>query len=217
MKRYKAVIFDWDGTVMDSTSCIAGAIQAACTDLELPVPSFEEASWVIGLSLDSALQRCAPTLAPERIPEFTERYRHHFFLQDQALTMFDGVVPMFDDLKSRNVLLGVATGKSRLGLDRVLEAQRLADRFDYTRCADEAQGKPHPAMLFDIMERLDLDPHHVLMVGDTTHDIQMATRAGVDSMAVTYGAHSKRTLLMSEPTVMVSSVREMHHWLVERL
>lgn len=217
MKRYKAVIFDWDGTVMDSTSCIAGAIQAACTDLELPVPSFEEASWVIGLSLDSALQRCAPTLAPERIPEFTERYRHHFFLQDQALTMFDGVVPMFDDLKSRNVLLGVATGKSRLGLDRVLQAQRLADRFDYTRCADEAQGKPHPAMLFDIMERLDLDPHHVLMVGDTTHDIQMATRAGVDSMAVTYGAHSKRTLLMSEPTVMVSSVREMHHWLVERL
>lgn len=217
MKRYKAVIFDWDGTVMDSTSCIAGAIQAACTDLELPVPSFEEASWVIGLSLDSALQRCAPTLAPERIPEFTERYRHHFFLQDQALTMFDGVVPMFDDLKSRNVLLGVATGKSRLGLDRVLQAQRLEDRFDYTRCADEAQGKPHPAMLFDIMERLDLDPHHVLMVGDTTHDIQMATRAGVDSMAVTYGAHSKRTLLMSEPTVMVSSVREMHHWLVERL
>lgn len=217
MKRYKAVIFDWDGTVMDSTSCIAGAIQAACTDLELPVPSFEEASWVIGLSLDSALQRCAPTLAPERIPEFTERYRHHFFLQDQALTMFDGVVPMLDDLKSRNVLLGVATGKSRLGLDRVLQAQRLEDRFDYTRCADEAQGKPHPAMLFDIMERLDLDPHHVLMVGDTTHDIQMATRAGVDSMAVTYGAHSKRTLLMSEPTVMVSSVREMHHWLVERL
>lgn len=217
MKRYKAVIFDWDGTVMDSTSCIAGAIQAACTDLELPVPSFEEASWVIGLSLDSALQRCAPTLAPERISEFTERYRHHFFLQDQALTMFDGVVPMLDDLKSRNVLLGVATGKSRLGLDRVLQAQRLEDRFDYTRCADEAQGKPHPAMLFDIMERLDLDPHHVLMVGDTTHDIQMATRAGVDSMAVTYGAHSKRTLLMSEPTVMVSSVREMHHWLVERL
>lgn len=217
MKRYKAVIFDWDGTVMDSTSCIAGAIQAACIDLELPVPSFEEASWVIGLSLDSALQRCAPTLPPERIPEFTERYRHHFFQLDQTLTMFEGVVPMLDDLRARNVRLGVATGKSRVGLDRVLHAQRLADRFDYTRCADESKGKPHPAMLFDIMQRLDLEPQHVLMVGDTTHDIQMAASAGVDSMAVTYGAHSKRTLLLSEPTVMVSSVREMHNWLIERL
>jgi len=217
VKRYKAVIFDWDGTVMDSTSCIAGAIQAACLDLELPVPSVEDASWVIGLSLDSALRRCAPSLPPGRIPEFTERYRHHFFRQDQALVMFDGIVPLLDDLKSRDIRLGVATGKSRLGLDRVLQAQQLADRFDYTRCADESQGKPHPAMLFDIMERLDLDPRHVLMVGDTTHDIQMAASAGVDSMAVTYGAHSKRTLLVSEPTVMVSSVREMRSWLVERL
>ncbi len=217
MKRYKAVIFDWDGTVMDSTACIAGAIQSACVDLALPVPSDEEASWVIGLSLDRALQRCAPTLPAERIPEFTERYRHHFFQRDQSLTMFEGVVPMFDDLKSRNARLGVATGKSRLGLDRVLQAQQLADRFDYTRCADEAQGKPHPAMLFDIMERLQLEPEEVVMVGDTTHDIQMAASAGVDSMAVTYGAHSERTLAVSEPTVMVSSVREMHGWLVERL
>lgn len=217
MKRYKAVIFDWDGTVMDSTASIVAAIQAACVDLQLPVPSVEDASWVIGLSLDQALQRCAPSLSDEHIPYFIERYRHHFFLYDQQLVLFDGILPLFDHLKSQEIRLGVATGKSRHGLDRVLQAHQLADRFDCTRCADESKGKPHPAMLFDIMERLDLEPEHVLMVGDTTHDVQMATSAGVDSMAVTYGAHSKRTLLMSEPTVMVSSVREMHDWLVARL
>lgn len=217
MKRYKAVIFDWDGTVMDSTACIVGAIQSACIDLELPVPSVEEASWVIGLSLESALQRCAPQLPADRIPQFIERYRHHFFLYDQQLTLFDGILPLLGDLKSREIRLGVATGKTRVGLDRVLQANRLADLFDCTRCADEARGKPHPAMLFDIMKRLDLRPEHVLMVGDTTHDVQMAASAGVDSMAVTYGAHSKRTLLLSEPTVMVSSVKEMHDWLMQRL
>lgn len=217
MKRYKAVIFDWDGTVMDSTGCIVGAIQSACVDLQLPVPSVDDASWVIGLSLQSALQRCAPSLHESQVPLFTERYRHHFFQNDQHLCMFDGVVPLLDDLKAREIRLGVATGKTRLGLDRVLKAQQLADRFDYTRCADESQGKPHPAMLFDIMKRLDLEPEQVLMVGDTTHDVQMAASAGVDSMAVTYGAHSRRTLLTSEPTVMVSSVREMRDWLTERL
>lgn len=217
MKRYKAVIFDWDGTVMDSTASIVAAIQAACVDLELPVPSVEEASWVIGLSLDQALQHCAPGLSDEHIPHFIDRYRHHFFLYDQQLALFDGILPLFDHLQSQDIRLGVATGKSRDGLDRVLQAHQLADRFDCTRCADESEGKPNPAMLFDIMERLELEPEHVLMVGDTTHDVRMAASAGVDSMAVTYGAHSKRTLLMSEPTVMVSSVNEMHNWLAARL
>lgn len=217
MKRYKAVIFDWDGTVMDSTACIVGAIQSACVDLDLPVPSVEEASWVIGLSLESALQRCAPMLSPERFPEFVERYRHHFFRYDQEQTLFDGIVPLLEDLKARNIRLGVATGKSRLGLDRVLKVSGLTAHFDCTRCADESRGKPHPAMLFDIMKRLDLDPAEVLMVGDTSHDVQMAASAGVDSMAVTYGAHSKRTLLLSQPTVMVSSVKEMRDWLTLRV
>ena len=217
MKRYKAVIFDWDGTVMDSTASIVSAIQAACIDLDLPVPSVEDASWVIGLSLDQALQRCAPGLTQERVPFFQERYRHHFFLNDQQLGLFDGILPLLEELRQQEIRLGVATGKTRRGLDRVLQAQQLTAHFDYTRCADESQGKPHPAMLFDIMERLDLQPEQVLMVGDTTHDVQMAASAGVDSMAVTYGAHSKRTLLLSEPTVMVSSVREMRNWLSPRL
>lgn len=217
MKRYGAVIFDWDGTVMDSTHSIVAAIQASCADLDLPVPSAPAASWVIGLSLESALYHVVPTLTASVMPRFLERYRVHFFARDPEIKLFDGIVPLLDILESRKVLLGVATGKSRVGLDRVLDSMQLGRYFQTTRCADESFSKPHPAMLMEIMQALDLQPEQMLMVGDTTHDVQMASSAGVDSMAVTYGAHDKQTLLESEPTVMVSSVREMQDWLLERV
>ncbi len=217
MKRYAAVVFDWDGTVMDSTHSIVSAIQGACRDLGLPVPAAREASWVIGLSLESALYRCAPDLTAEQYPRFIERYRHHFLARDPEIRLFEGITDVFSSLRQRQVLLGVATGKSRLGLDRALRAKSLEQVFHATRCADETRGKPHPAMLLEIMSELRLEPEQVLMIGDTTHDIHMATAAGVDSMAVTYGAHDKQTLLESEPTVMVSSVRDMQHWLLDRV
>lgn len=217
MKRYSAVIFDWDGTVMDSTHTIVTAIQNACADLSLPVPTRNDASWVIGLSLESALYRCVPTLSASQYPLFIERYRHHFFSRDPEMVLFDGVEQVFSDLKTRQVLLGVATGKSRVGLDRVLNERQMHGIFSATRCADESMGKPHPAMLFELMEELSLQPEQVLMVGDTTHDVHMASAAGVDSMAVTYGAHDKQTLLQAQPTVMVSTVRDMHNWLLERV
>lgn len=217
MKRYAAVIFDWDGTVMDSTHSIVAAIQNACADLSLPVPPAEQASWVIGLSLESALYRCVPDLTAQQYPMFIERYRHHFFARDPHIKLFDGIDQVFGSLQERKIALGVATGKSRAGLDRVLRDQQLQHVFHATRCADETESKPHPAMLFELMSELRLDPEQVLMVGDTTHDIHMATAAGVDSMAVTYGAHDKQTLLKAEPTVMVSSVRDMHTWLLERV
>lgn len=217
MKRYAAVIFDWDGTVMNSTHSIVTAIQNACADLDLPVPAASEASWVIGLSLEAALYRCVPDLTAKEYPLFIERYRHHFLSRDPDIQLFDGIVDLFSELKTRNIALGVATGKSRVGLDRALQAKQLGQVFDATRCADETASKPNPAMLFEIMSELCLQPHQVLMVGDTTHDVHMATAAGVDSMAVTYGAHDKPTLLASEPTVMVSSVRDMRHWVLERV
>ena len=217
MKRYDAVVFDWDGTVMDSTHSIVEAIQGACADLELPIPSATDASWVIGLSLESALYRCVPTLSAEQLPAFLERYRYHFLRRDPEIKLFDGIVGLLDTLRAREVTLGVATGKSRVGLDRVLGAMQLNDYFHTTRCADESFSKPHPAMLLEIMAELDLEPRQVLMVGDTSHDVQMATAAGVDSMAVTYGAHDTPTLLQAEPTVMVASVREMQSWLLDRV
>ena len=217
MKRYEAVIFDWDGTVMDSTHSIVAAIQGACTDLALPVPPHNEASWVIGLSLESALYRCVPTLTEDRMQDFLDRYRAHFLSRDPHIKLFDGIVDLLAELRVRQVALGVATGKSRVGLDRVLGTMSLQDHFHATRCADESFSKPHPAMLLELMDELDLNPEQVLMVGDTSHDIQMATAAGVDSMAVTYGAHDIPTLQAATPTAMVGSVHEMKEWLMARV
>ncbi len=217
MKRYDAVVFDWDGTVMDSTHSIVVAIQSACEDVELPVPAANEASWVIGLSLESALYRCVPTLTADKLPLFLERYRFHFLRRDPEIKLFDGIVDLLDILRARQIILGVATGKSRVGLDRVLGNMKLQTHFHATRCADESMGKPHPAMLLELMDEFNLLPDQVLMVGDTSHDIQMATNAGIDSMAVTYGAHDRSTLIESGPTVMVSSVAEMQAWLLERI
>ncbi|MGE8546217.1 HAD family hydrolase [Alcaligenes sp. WGS1538] len=217
MKRYAAVVFDWDGTVMDSTYSIASSIQQACADLELPVPSIQQASWVIGLSLESALYRAVPDLSAEQMPQFLERYRFHFLQRDPHIKLFDGILPFLGELRGRRVALGVATGKSRQGLDRVLQQASLGAFFDATRCADETRGKPDPEMLHQLLDELMLEPSQVLMVGDTVHDIHMAANAGMDSVAVTYGAHDPHTLAQARPTVMVDSVAQMRDWVLPRI
>ncbi len=216
MKRYAAVLFDWDGTVMDSTHSIASSIQLACADLELPVPSIQQASWVIGLSLESALYRAVPDLTAEQMPQFLERYRFHFLQRDPHIKLFDGILPFLGELRGRQIALGVATGKSRQGLDRVLQQVSLTTFFDATRCADETRSKPDPEMLHQLLGELMLDPEQVLMVGDTSHDIHMAANAGMDSVAVTYGAHDPGTLAQAQPTVMVDSVAQMRDWVLPR-
>ena len=217
MRKYSAVVFDWDGTVMDSTHSIVTAIQSACVDLSLPVPDARTASWVIGLSLESARYRCVPDLTADQLDDFIERYRHHFLQLDGQIKLFDGIMDVFQLVRGHDGMLAVATGKSRAGLDRVLGRVQLHDVFHATRCADETASKPDPTMLYELFDELQVDPENVLMVGDTTHDVTMATRAGVDSMAVTYGAHDVPTLESAEPTVLVSSVTEMRAWLAHRL
>ena len=198
MKQYDAVIFDWDGTIMDSTQSIVSAIQLACADMQLPVPARERAAWVIGLSLESALYHVAPDLPSDQLFAFVERYKHHFFQNDQAIPLFDGIPEVLSGLKEERVSLAVATGKGRIGLDRVLHASNLT-------------------MLFDIIHGLGLEQARVVMVGDTTHDVLMAHNAGIDSIAVSYGAHDVDTLRSAEPTVLVHSVEEMGDWLFGRL
>lgn len=217
MKHYQAVIFDWDGTLMDSTHSIVESIQLASADVGLNVPSTLQASWIIGLSLESGLYKAVPDLTAEQMPLFLDRYRHHFMQRDTSIKMFDGAVAMLDQLRQRVIPINVATGKSRLGLDRVLKTVNLTEYFHVTRCADETRGKPDPLMLHEILWELDLEPQHVLMVGDTTHDIYMAHNAGMDSVAVSYGAHDVVTLEKAEPTVMVDSVAEMQDWIFKRL
>src|SRR5690625_5169550 len=217
MRKYKAVIFDWDGTVMDSTYSITHSIQLASQDLGLPVPSKEEASWIIGLSLETGLYRILPQLDEETMPQFIQRYRHHYFQRDNDLKLFDGMDELLSELKQQQILLSVATGKNRVGLDRALEATGLGPVFDATRCADETKSKPDPQMLHELMWELDIKPEEALMVGDTTHDIEMAHQAGMDSLAVTYGAHDRDTIEQSDPSAIVTSVAQMRSWLIERI
>ncbi len=214
---YAMVVFDWDGTLMDSTHSIVAAIQAAARDLDLPVPTASEASWVIGLSLESALKRAVPQLTPALMPRFLERYRIHYLLRDPELRLFEGVRELLESLAKQNVRLAVATGKSRVGLNRVLAATGLGPVFDATRTADETFSKPHPEMLHQLMRDLDVDPGRVVMVGDTTHDLQMALNAGVHGLGVSYGAHSLDELRACSAQAVVDSVPEMAQWLTPRI
>ncbi|HTJ98348.1 MAG TPA: HAD-IIIA family hydrolase [Bordetella sp.] len=214
---YSLVVFDWDGTLMDSTHSIVAAIQAACRDLELPVPSASQASWVIGLSLESALRRAVPDLTNAMVPRFLERYRVHYLLRDPELKLFDGVREMLAELAARDVRIAVATGKSRIGLNRALAASGLVDVFQATRCADETFSKPNPSMLYEIMDELDVAADRAVMIGDTSHDLQMAANAGMHAVGVTYGAHLRAELEALSPQAVIESVSGLREWLLPRL
>ena len=212
-KRYDLIVFDWDGTVMDSTALIAGSIQAACRDLDLPVPSDEAARHVIGLGLIQALRHAVPD-APESMYEpLVARYRHHFLAQDQAIPLFEDARATIMELHESGYWLGVATGKNRAGLDRALESTGLKRYFHATRTADQTFSKPHPAMLFELMDELAVEPARTLMVGDTTHDVQLAQNAGVDVVAVGHGVHPAEQLLELEPLALVEDFTELRAWL----
>ncbi|MGB3276912.1 MAG: HAD-IA family hydrolase [Castellaniella sp.] len=215
-KQYRAVIFDWDGTLLDSTYHIVEALLGACRDLDLREPSREEAGWVIGLSLQAALYRLVPELGADRQDAFVDRYRAHFMALQHEMHFFEGQVQLLRDLHAGGAILGVATGKSRRGLDDSIERLDLRGLFRATRTVDEARGKPDPDMLLQLLAELDLDPGTVLMVGDTTHDVLMAQAAGVDSLAVAYGAHKPSLLESARPTALAATVPEMQAWIRAR-
>ncbi len=213
MRRFDLVVFDWDGTIVDSTAMIAACIRSAASDLGLTVPTMEQASHVIGLGLLDALSHAVPSLATERAEEFSARYRHHYLAGEPEIVLFEGMRAMLDELASSGVPLAVATGKTRRGLDRALESTGLRRLFASSRCADESQSKPHPAMLRDLAGELNVQPPRMLMIGDTTHDLQMACAAGVASVGVTYGAHLHAHLAPHGALALVNSVAELSTWL----
>lgn len=211
---FDLIAFDWDGTLFDSTAIITRCIQAAVRDVGGTVPTDEAASHVIGLGLMQALAHAAPDVPQARYPELGARYRHHYMAQQQVISLFQGVVPMLAELKSRQHWLSVATGKSRQGLDAALEAVELQGLFDASRTADETAGKPHPRMLHELMREFGVEPARVLMIGDTTHDLQMAVNAGCASVGVSYGAHAPGSFAPLGPRFVAHSVPELHAWLV---
>lgn len=212
-RRFDLLVFDWDGTLMDSAAAIVLSIQASCRDLGLPAPDNATASHVIGLGLKDALSYAVPQLAPEDYGKLAERYRHHYLSQDTELTVFDGATEMLSGLADSGFMLAIATGKSRTGLDRALRATGFANLFAASRCADECFSKPHPAMLLELMDELGAAPGRTLMIGDTTHDLQMAANAGVAGLGVTYGAHPKEQLTALLPLACVDHVEELAAWL----
>jgi phosphoglycolate phosphatase len=212
-RRFTLIVFDWDGTLADSTTLIAQSIQRACIDVGQPPPDDRAARHVIGLGLTDALRSVAPALPPERYDELSARYRDHYLAREPDIALFDGARELLAELDAAGYWLAVATGKSRRGLNRALSANGLAGVFHATRCADEGFPKPHPEMLLHVMEGLSVQPHDTLMIGDTTHDLELARNAGASGVAVTYGAHPPAGLASCSPLAMVDSVAALQDWL----
>ena len=213
-RQFDLIAFDWDGTLYDSTAVIVRCIQRAVVDVGGAMPTDTAAAYVIGMSLAQALARAAPDVPQERYQEVGARYRFHYHQHQDDLSLFDGVLAMLGDLKERGHRIAVATGKSRRGLDEALRSAELLGVFDGSRTADETAGKPHPRMLLELFDEFNVDPQRTLMVGDTTHDLEMARNAGCASVGVSYGAHEPAAFDTLGPLHVAHSVRDLHDWLL---
>ena len=212
--RYQMIVWDWDGTIMNSTPTIVECMQKACADLDREIPNDALASHVIGLGLNESIKMILPNLHPGEYPLLTERFRHYDLSQDHELILFQGILPLLEELKAKGHLLAVATGKPRHGLDRTLINHGLVNFFHDTKTADQTRAKPHPQMLLELMDKWGTSRQDMLMIGDTTHDLKMAKNAGVEAIAVTYGAHPKAELLAHEPLACVDHVTELRDLLL---
>jgi phosphoglycolate phosphatase len=217
-RRFNCITFDWDGTLFDSTAIIVRCIQEAVREVGGTVPSDTQASYVIGLGLMQALAHAAPDVPPEKYPALGEAYRRQWVLHVDDISFFPGTLALLQDLKQRGYKLAVATGKSRKGLNEVLlhelEGIQLSSLFDASRTADQTAGKPDPRMLNELMDELDIQPARMLMVGDTTHDLQLALNAGVPSVGVSFGAHAHEAFADFAPLFVAHSMQELHAWLL---
>lgn len=213
-RRFDLIAFDWDGTLFDSTAIITRCIQLAVGDVGGTVPSREAAAYVIGLGLMQALAHAAPDVPTAKYSELGARYKHHYMLHQNDISLFEGVLPLLAALKEQQHILTVATGKSRRGLDEALRAVELQGVFDGSRTADETAGKPHPMMLQELMAEFGVSKDRVLMIGDTTHDLQMAVNAGCASVGVSYGAHEPASFEVLAPLHVAHSVPDLHQWLL---
>jgi len=212
--KIKLIVFDWDGTLMDSEAQIVACLHAAIADLGLEPMEDDTVKDVIGLGLREAIDALVPGRDERFQQTFVEHYRKYWF-QSEASQLFEGVRDVLDTLVQQQLLLGVATGKARRGLQRVLEETGLASCFHATRCSDEARSKPHPQMLLDIMAKLDVLPGETLMVGDTEYDMEMATNAGAAKIAVRTGVHSEERLNRHAPLVCLERLTDMPAWMAE--
>ncbi len=214
MSDFKLLVFDWDGTLMDSEGRIVACIEAAIGDLGLPARELEEMRNIIGLGLREAIDTLYPGASETVHRQMVERYRHHYLGSGGIPTpMFDGAAETLHGLAERGYFLAVATGKGRVGLDRAMESSGVAQYFHATRCADETFSKPHPQMLLEVMDAVGAEPAETLMIGDTEYDMQMAVNAGTAALAVSYGVHAPERLMCQNPLGCIHDITEIIDWL----
>jgi len=211
----RLIIFDWDGTLMDSETQIVHAMNGAIDDMKLEKRTTNQCRNIIGLGLKEAIDALYPGRDVVFQEQFVERYRHHWFSIAHTSELFPGASETLRLLKESGILLAVATGKGRAGLDKVLVNTGLEDMFSATRCSDETQSKPHPQMVSEILDELDIEPHQALMVGDTEYDLLMAINAGVNPVAVSYGVHERERLMQHQPLACLDNISELVDWLAE--
>ena len=210
MSDYQMVIFDWDGTVMDSTARIVQCMHGAAADLGLPLREEHAVRQIIGLGLPEAIAILYPEAELALRLEMKARYAEHFIAAEaEPNRLFPTVAETLAQLRTAGLKLAVATGKSRKGLDRVWRNTGYDTLFDASRCADESLSKPHPAMVLDLLAQFAVAPEQALVVGDTTHDLEMAHNAGVGSVAVSYGAHDAEQLAACKPLAMIESMHQL--------
>ena len=212
---YQLIVFDWDGTLMDSAQKICNCMQAAARDLGLPPPSDNLAKSTIGLGLQDAVYRMFPQIEGSKIAEFVESYRFHFVSNDVTeQKLFEGVEAGLEALNNSGALLAVATGKARVGMTRVFSEIDLEKYFVASRCADETRSKPHPQMLLELLDYTAIDPINTIMVGDTTYDMEMAANAGVVGLGASYGVHAEHELRTAGAIEVLESLPLLVEWLL---
>jgi phosphoglycolate phosphatase len=213
-RRYDLIVFDWDGTLMDSAAKIVRCFQGAARDIGLVPPPDQDVRNIIGLGLNEALDRLLPGTDATTRRRLVEHYREHFVNLDTTQTpLFPGVLTGLERLRDAGFQLAIATGKARRGLDRVLHDTAISHYFCATRCADEAQSKPHPQMLHDLLGFTGVDAARAIMIGDTTYDLEMASAVAMGSVAVSYGAHERERLLSHRPLACLDSFPTVCQWL----
>lgn len=215
MYDIKLVVFDWDGTLMDSEAQIVACMRAAIDDLRLASRTADEVKNIIGLGLREAVTALYPEAGKDLVQALADRYRDHWLAGDRQSQLFPGVEETLHLLKDEGFRLAVATGKGRRGLDKVLRETGLGELFDATRCADETRSKPHPLMLEQIMNELGSVPAQTLMVGDTEYDMEMARNAQAHPVAVSYGVHDWPRLQRHAPLTCLDQITELGDWLAE--
>ena len=213
-KPFDLIIFDWDGTLINSVGRIVSSMQAAAKVADLPVPSERDVRNIIGLSLPAVYERLFSGAREEQLEQLKIEYRRQFVEVDTTPSpLFDGAHEVLNELRDAGYLLTVATGKARYGLERAWNEVNAGHYFHASRCSDEAEGKPHPQMVLDLLAQTKTAPHRALMIGDTSWDMEMAKRANVHRLGVNYGAHELEELLPHEPLHVLSNLNELPQWL----